>query len=85
MTVAERIEEMGCEDVVIFEHPSYESAFIGISHDNRAVYDFYKMVDYLVEKDNMTYDDAVEFIEYNTIGSIMGNGTYPIVIYTMEQ
>lgn len=85
MTVAEKIEELGAEDVVIFESPSYESAFIGVSHDNRAVYDYYKMVDYLVATDDMTYDEAIEFIDYNTIGCLGGNDTrLPIVVYPIE-
>lgn len=46
--IIEIINEQGLEDVVLFESPSYDSAFIGISHDDRAVYSYDKMVEYLV-------------------------------------
>ena len=36
--------ENGYEDTVIFTNPSYSKAFIGVSTDGRAIYDYYKMV-----------------------------------------
>lgn len=47
------ITEMGCEEVLLFEDPCYDSAFVGLSEDNRAVYDYDLMVEYLVENDGM--------------------------------
>ena len=59
--------EMGMEDLVVFENPDYDSAIIGVSHDNRVVYSFEKMVECLMEEDGMTDEEAIEFIEYNSI------------------
>lgn len=48
MSVVDKILDMGYEDVIIFEDPSYDSAFIGVTNSNQAVYDYEKMVKYLI-------------------------------------
>ena len=45
MTARERIENEGYEDVIIFDNPSYDDALVGITNDNRAVYDYEKKND----------------------------------------
>lgn len=81
MTVAEKIEQGGWEEVVIFSNPSYDSAFIGVSHDDRAVYDYEKMIVYLMDTDGMTYEEAVEFIDYNTLRSLSYVSNSPIIVF----
>lgn len=79
------IEEYEYEDVLIFSNPDYASAFVGISYDNRAVYDYDKMIKYLMDRDGMTDIEAVEFIDYNTIRSLSYYGdSTPIIIYGLE-
>ena len=79
-------KEMGIEDAIIFETPSYCSAFIGISHDGRAVYDFEEMIRYLMDGNGMSYEEAVEFIDYNTIRAIPYFGAKaPIVLYPIQE
>lgn len=83
MTAAEKLEEMGYEDVIIFSN--YDSALIGVTDDNRAVYDYEKMIEYLIREDDMSYDDAVEWISYNTIRALPYAGeAAPIVMYPIE-
>lgn len=67
------------ENVILFNNPAYADAFIGMSMDDRAVYDFDKMVDALVEEDGMTKEDAIEYLDYNVIGAHIENS--PIVVY----
>lgn len=31
-------------EIQVFESPSFESALIGVSHDNRAIYSYSKMI-----------------------------------------
>lgn len=79
------IEDYDYEDVVIFSNPDYASAFMGISEDNRAIYDFDKMVKYLVDRDEMTDIEAIEFIEYNTIRALPYVGEKaPIIMYSLS-
>jgi hypothetical protein len=42
---------------------------------NLALYDFNKRVDILCKRGGMTYDEAVEFLEFNTLGADMGDYT----------
>ena len=83
MTNREILAEMGYEDVVVFDNPDFDSAIIGISDDNRAIYDYDKMVAHLMDVDGMEMIDAIEFIDYNTLRVYplpdMGEG--PIVMY----
>ena len=72
----------GYEETIVFENPGYPEAFIGVTTDGRAVYEFEKMCESLMEEDGMEYIDAVEFIEYNTIRAIPYIGDMaPVVFY----
>lgn len=85
MTVAEKIEAAGYDDILIFENPSFEDAFIGVSHDERAVYDFDKMVECLMIEDGIGYEDAVDFIEFNTLRSLPYYDKSPIIVYGLSE
>lgn len=55
----------------------YEDAVIGIAYrgdESFVVYDWYKCLDILVERDGMTRDEAKEWFLYNTAGASMGGG-----------
>ncbi|MBQ9741306.1 MAG: hypothetical protein IJV91_10265 [Kiritimatiellae bacterium] len=85
MTAAEKILAAGYEDIVIFENYSYDDALIGVTEDGRAVYDFDKMIAWLVETEGFTAEEAIEWIEYNTIRALayMGDDA-PIIMYPLE-
>ena len=80
MSVAEYLENMGYEDVIVFDDYGIET-LIGVDSENRAVYDYDKMVEWIMKTDKCSYDDAVDWIEYNTIRSLpyVGNKA-PIVV-----
>lgn len=83
--VMARLVEMGYEDTIVFKNYGYESALIGVSEDGRAIYDYDKMVNYLVEEEGMTDMDAIEWIDYNTIRALgyMGPDA-PIIMHSLE-
>lgn len=84
MTAAEKLLDAGYEDVIILENYSYDDALIGVTEDGRAVYDFDKMVEWLVTTQDMTETDAIEWIEYNTIRALPYAGpNAPIIIYSI--
>jgi len=68
----------------------FDEALIGIgrrcSQEDVLVYDFNKAVKILVNRDNMTEEEAVEYLEFNTVGAWVGNKT-PVFVYpmTMEE
>lgn len=84
MTAAEKILAAGYEDVLIFENYSYDDALVGVTEDGRAVYDFDRMVRWLVDTEGFTDEEAIEWIEYNTIRALpyMGEEA-PIIMYPL--
>ena len=65
----QRLMDNGHEGVKYFTNPDYAKAIIGVSSDDRVVYDYLKMVECLMD-DGMDETDANEWIDYNVIGSL---------------
>ena len=78
------LAERGYEDTVVFDNPSYYSAFIGVDiHTTNAIYDYEKMIEFLVDTENMEYEDAIDFISYNTLRALPYQGDRaPIILDT---
>lgn len=51
--------------------------------EHRAVYSGNTIVEDLVKRDGMTYEDALEYIEYNIEGAYVGPQT-PIIVWLEE-
>ena len=61
----------------------FNDAIIGLDTSKevfRVIYDREKMIDILVFRDDMTSEDAIEYLEYNVFGAYVGEGT-PIYGY----
>ena len=81
----ELLNQFGHNDAIVFESPSYDEAIIGIDSNERVVYDFDKMAECLMKEDGMSYEDAIEFIEYNTIRALPYMPNSPIVMYGLDE
>ena len=61
----------------------FDSAVIGVGErnntDSMIVYDYNKMVNELMTRDGMTYKEAEEYIDFNIVGSWIGDTT-PIIV-----
>lgn len=80
-SLKEYLCELGFEDTVILESPDYLSAVVGVSEDGRVIYSYPRMLEYLVLTDRMSYEEAAEFVDYNTIGAIPSMGEKaPIIL-----
>lgn len=70
------------EEIMVMD--GFEEAFIGLSlrcgQPTLASYSWEKMVDVLMDRDGMEYDEAVEYISYNCLGAWMGELTPSIVL-----
>ena len=85
MLIRDLLCEMGFEDSLVFDSPEFDNAIVGVTEDSRVVYDFNKMVALMVERDNVSESEAIEFIEYNTIRSIPYAGELaPTIMYPIE-
>jgi hypothetical protein len=64
----EELCEFGLESAIVFDSPDFDSAIIGFDMvTDRVVYDYERMIEHLMETDGMTYEDAIEFIDCNTV------------------
>lgn len=82
--IKEQLRERDYGDSVLFENPSYVDAIIGVSDEGAVCYSYEKMIKYLMDTDQMDYEEAMEFIDYNTIRALPYTASYgkrPIVIY----
>lgn len=77
-------EEIG-EEILLMD--GFEEAFIGFSkrcgQPTLSTYSFNKMIDILIDRDDMTEEEAMEYIEYNCVGAWMGPLT-PVIVYEPE-
>lgn len=82
MTAEERLLDAGYEGVVFLTDYSYDDALIGVTDDGKAVYDFEKMVEWLMKEEDWDQGEATEWIEYNTIRALgyMGPDA-PVIMY----
>ena len=74
--------EKGYEDVIVFRNPDYTTALIGLTLQGNAVYDSDLMLEWLIEQEEMTAEEAEDFICYND-SFYYGEG-HPIVYYGDE-
>ena len=85
MNAEERLMDAGYEGIKYLPDYSYDDALIGVSHDGRAIYDYEKMIEWLMNEEGWSDDECVEWIEVNTLRSLpyMGNDA-PIIMYPLE-
>ena len=74
------LERFGGGEAIIFAQ-GFDNAIIGIDCNGIVAYDISKMVNILVVRDKMTEEEALEYLEFNTFGSYIGENT-PIYIWT---
>lgn len=84
MSVNISLREELPEDAIVFDNMSYDGAIIGVTTDGRVVYDYDKMIAELIQDEDWSYEDAIEWIEYNTIRSLPYAGVNgPIIMYSI--
>ena len=65
----------------------FDEALIGFSQRMNepmlAVYSYEKMVQVLMDNDDLSYDDAVEYVDFNVVGAWVGEQT-PIIVMPLD-
>lgn len=77
-------DESDMNEIVTFSNPSYEDAVIGITTDMRLIYDYDRMVEWCITNEDMTEEQAVEWIDYNTIRSLGYIENAPLIMYKLK-
>ncbi len=76
------------EDSIVLEGDEFADGAIGVTEDGHVVYGYNKLAAALAKAWECTYEEAVEWIEYNTIRSLPymeSIGKAPIIIYEFEE
>lgn len=77
-----KIRELLEDDALVFENPAYDNSIIGQTFDGRAIYDIDQMAEELASEDEITLEEAMDFIDYNAIRSIPYAGEKaPVVVH----
>lgn len=58
----------------------HDHAIMGYATDGRVIYSVNMIIEGLIEDSEMTYEDAVEFFDFNIAGAYVGEYT-PIFMY----
>lgn len=83
-----RVEQLlldnGYEGVTFLENFDFDSALIGVTNDNRCCYDYNKMIQYPIEKQGFSEEEAIEWIDYNTIRALPYAGRdAPVIVFPL--
>ena len=80
----EKLKEYTNDPIVVFDNLDYDSALIGITEDNRAVYDYDLMIKYLMDTQGWDEAESIEWIEYNTLRALPYVQGSPIIMYRFD-
>lgn len=84
MTAEEKLLDNGYEGITYLTDFSYDTALVGVTTNNQAVYSFDKMVEWLMETEGWSMEESIEWIDYNTIRALPYMGAEaPIIVYDL--
>lgn len=83
--VDEKLRQKICEETegeaVVFDKPAFDKAIVGISHDDRVIYDYEKMVKEFASDNSVSEEEAEEFIMVNILRALPDMGEHrPIIL-----
>lgn len=71
-------------DAVLLEGPEFDDGIIGTTSDGRVAYSYSKLTESLGSRGGWTYEDAVEWLDYNTLRSLPYAGDHaPVVMFDL--
>jgi hypothetical protein len=81
--LVDNIAELNPEAILLEPQEFYNPTIMGYDEGGRVVYSVDMILQGHVEEDGMTHEEAIEFFEFNTIGTFMGmdNPNKPIFMY----
>ena len=82
--VNQKVRERLDDDALVFDNPAYDNSIIGETFDGRAIYDIESMADELASDDEITVEEAMDFIDYNAIRSLPYAGEKAPVVVHLE-
>ena len=80
----EKISDIYGEELIFAD--GFDDAIIGVAtgfDSQRVVYCYVSMIETMMKEDDISYEDALDWIEYNTLGSYVGKNT-PIYVMGID-
>jgi hypothetical protein len=82
LTPLEQLEQLAADGEEILTCDGFEDALMGVQQtfekggiNYRALYSLKRCVETLMAEGDMGYDEALEFLHFNTLGAYVGEGT----------
>lgn len=81
--ILDQVAEINPDSIVLEPRSTFNRAIIGSDPDGRLVYSANKIIRAFGDEDDMTEEEAVEYFEFNTLGTIqpMDNPNKPLFVY----
>lgn len=79
---AKEILELADPRAIVWD--GFDHAIIGTDVVGRLVYDVNLMIETLMTEDEISEQDAIEYLEYNTLNTYVGNLT-PVHVYIQRK
>lgn len=67
-----------CDGAIVLAN--LDNCISGISNNGLLIYSYEKLINHFINEEEMTEDDAIEWIDYNIFG-LLGNGKGFIIMY----
>lgn len=85
MAVNKEIRDKLPDGCIIFNNEAYDNSILGVSLNGAAIYSFSKMVEEYMTDTECTYEEAEQWVEYNTVRSLpYMPDPQPIIMYELE-
>lgn len=82
----EYLSERYGDEIVILEPEYYDEGIVGNDQDGRLIYSYEKLAEALMKHDGMSYEEAIEWIDYNTLRAIPYMGEFaPIIMFSIDE
>jgi len=75
----ELLSEKHGEELLLLSEGYFDEAIVGITNDDRVVYDMDKMIEVFCHENDCDIEEAIEYLEFNTWCAYVGEST-PVYI-----
>lgn len=79
------LRQMLPEECVVLDSPSFDNSIVGITYgEQRLIYSLQRMIQEFMEENECSFEEAQEFIEYNTARALPYMGAHaPVIMMDM--
>ena len=72
------------EQALILDNHAYDNSIIGLTDDNRLIYDYNKMIEEFAADEDCSLEEAQEWVDYNTMRALPYGGPHAPIVVTLS-